>query len=403
MPLENSPMKADILVVDDTPANLKLLVRILSENGYKARPAPNGRLALEGARAEAPDLILLDINMPEMSGFTVCESLKKDPATADIPVIFISVRNDIDDKSQAFALGAVDYLTKPFNEREVLLRVETHIRLRRLNAELAEKNESLTREIEQREHLTQEMARREEQMRQAYKTEALNTLTGGLAHDFNNIFTVILGNLEMTLEDIPEDHLLRTNITEAFNACMRGRDIIHNLVRYTLSCMEHPVTFPAVPILSDAVNLIQSSKPPRVIIRTIVGEKDIAIKGVPSQIHRLIYHLCQNAIQALPEAGGEIRIALKKVIPDGPHAQILLSKSENEKAAELIVSDSGKGIAPEHMDRIFDPYFTTQEFGRGAGLGLTVVRGIVKAHGGIIEVDSTLGKGAAFRVLLPLA
>jgi len=130
--------RASILAVDDTPANLQVLAGMLKERGFKVRPVPSGRLALQAARREAPDLILLDINMPEMNGYEVCEQLKSDPKLRDIPVIFISALTEPLDKVKAFSMGGVDYLTKPFQMEELYARVETHLKLRRMQIELEE-------------------------------------------------------------------------------------------------------------------------------------------------------------------------------------------------------------------------------------------------------------------------
>lgn len=136
-----------ILVVDDTPASLRLLTQMLSERGYQVRPAPSGELALAAARAEAPDLILLDIRMPEMNGYEVCAQLKADAGTRDIPVIFISALDEIQDKVRAFSGGGVDYVTKPFQVEEVLARVQAHLALRQLQRELQEANRRMTQEL----------------------------------------------------------------------------------------------------------------------------------------------------------------------------------------------------------------------------------------------------------------
>jgi sigma-B regulation protein RsbU (phosphoserine phosphatase) len=135
--------KADILIVDDTPANLHLLSRMLAEQGYRARPVPDGPLALAAVQAESPDLILLDIRMPDMDGYQVCEHLKRDAETRDIPIIFISALDATQDKVRAFTVGGVDYVTKPFQCEEVLARVETHLALRRLTQQLQDANKQL--------------------------------------------------------------------------------------------------------------------------------------------------------------------------------------------------------------------------------------------------------------------
>jgi PleD family two-component response regulator len=132
----------NILVVDDTPANLRLLSEILTRQGYKVRPVPNGKLALSAAQRLPPDVILLDIMMPEMNGFEVCEQLKADERTRDIPVIFISALNDVLDKVKAFSIGGVDYISKPFQVEEVLARIKTHLEMGFLQKSLQDKNEN---------------------------------------------------------------------------------------------------------------------------------------------------------------------------------------------------------------------------------------------------------------------
>jgi len=150
-------LAGDILIVDDTPADLRLLADMLAEQGYRVRTAPDGSLALKSAQAIPPDLILLDIKMPDMNGYEVCEQLKADPRTHDIPIIFISVLDQTEDKVKAFTFGGVDYITKPFQGEEVLVRVETHLTLHMLqhqlaaaNVELQESNDRLKSEIEKR-------------------------------------------------------------------------------------------------------------------------------------------------------------------------------------------------------------------------------------------------------------
>lgn len=141
------PLKGDIMVVDDTPANLRLLSQMLAEEGYRVRPVPDGALALTAVQAEPPDLILLDVRMPGMSGYEVCELLKADSQTHDIPVIFISALDAIQDKVRAFAVGGEDYVTKPFHVEEVLARVGTHLALRNLQRQLQDANRKMAQEL----------------------------------------------------------------------------------------------------------------------------------------------------------------------------------------------------------------------------------------------------------------
>ena len=195
---EESQYKGDILVVDDTPANLRLLVGLLTEKGYKVRATPNGKLALSGVRLAPPDLILLDIMMPEIDGYEVCANLKADEQTRDIPVIFISAINEIMDKVKAFGVGGVDYITKPFHVEEVIARVETHLALRCLQKSLQEKNEDLAKTLTQ-------LQKTQDQLVQSEKMAALGQLVAGIAHEVNTPLGAIRSSVENIAEFLTED------------------------------------------------------------------------------------------------------------------------------------------------------------------------------------------------------
>jgi two-component system, NtrC family, nitrogen regulation sensor histidine kinase GlnL len=170
----DTPRKASILIVDDTPANLQLLARMLKEQGYEARPVPSGKLALQAARSNPPDLILLDVNMPEMNGFEMCGELKKDQQLSDIPVIFISGNNETFDKVKAFASGGVDYVTKPFQLEEIQARMESHLKIRRLQLELDRNNKQLQHRVQEQ---VQEISEAQKAVLEAKTEETLESGT----------------------------------------------------------------------------------------------------------------------------------------------------------------------------------------------------------------------------------
>lgn len=191
--------KGNILVVDDTPANLRLLVDLLKENGYQVRPVPNGNLALASVKALPPDLILLDIMMPEIDGYEVCRRLKADELTQDIPVIFISAINEVLDKVKAFNVGGVDYITKPFQVEEVLARVSSHLAIIFLQRSLKKKNEEVTQTLI-------ELQKTQSQLVQAEKMAALGQLIAGIAHEINTPLGAIRSSGE-NLAEFFELHL----------------------------------------------------------------------------------------------------------------------------------------------------------------------------------------------------
>jgi two-component system, NtrC family, sensor kinase len=181
--------KGNILVVDDTPENLRLLSGILSEKGYQVRPVPNGKLALSAAQNIPPDLVLLDIMMPEIDGYEVCQQLKASEVTKNIPVIFLSAINDVMDKVKAFTVGGVDYITKPFQVEEVLARIETHLKICSLQNSLQEKNQDLATAIDQ-------LQAAQEHLIQSEKMAALGQLIAGIAHEINTPLGIIGSSID---------------------------------------------------------------------------------------------------------------------------------------------------------------------------------------------------------------
>lgn len=196
-----SQPQMNILVVDDTPDSLRLLVGILSEQGYKVRAAPNGRLALSAAQTMPPDLILLDINMPEMDGYEVCKCLKADDRTSHIPVIFLSAWSDVFDKVKAFAVGGVDYITKPFQIEEAIARIKTHLTICSLQTKLQQKNEDLT-------HTLNQLKTTQNQLIQAEKMAALGQLVANVAHEINTPLGAIRSSAEIV------NHVLTQNLEQ---------------------------------------------------------------------------------------------------------------------------------------------------------------------------------------------
>ena len=212
--------QGQIAVVDDTAANLYLLCNLLEDAGYDVRSFPRGKLALEGIASSVPDLVLLDIHMPEINGYEVCEKLKADELTQNIPVIFISALNEIFDKVKAFQVGGVDYISKPFQSEEVLARVSTHVSLYQMKKKLQETNviqgEKLAEQNSQLLQLNQSLERANQALQKNYeklqktqlqlvKTEKMSTLgnlLAGVAHEINNPLSFLQGNLRYALEYI---------------------------------------------------------------------------------------------------------------------------------------------------------------------------------------------------------
>jgi len=246
-----------------------------------------------------------------------------------------------------------------------------------------------------------ESKRLQAQLLQSQKMESIGTLTGGVAHDFNNILYMITGNAELALEDIPEWNPVHNNLKEIKAAGLRAAGIVNQLLNFSRKTDLKLKPIGAITVIKDALKFIRSTIPATVQIRKHLPDRDITILADPTQIHQVVMNLCTNASQAMEETGGilEINVEKETLTEDSAGSYPGLTAGEYIK---ITVSDTGPGIDTEIIDRIFDPYFTTKEFGKGSGMGLTVVHGIVKNHGGAITVDSEPEKGATFTILFPV-
>jgi len=358
-----------ILIVDDVPANLDLLSGILKERGYEPRPVPSGKLALLAARADPPDLILLDIRMPEMSGFEVCERLKADAALKDIPVIFITAMTDTADKVKSFSLGAVDYVTKPFQVEEVCARVAAHLELRRSKRELQRSYDRL-REL-----------------------EALrDSLVHMIVHDMRSPMMVVLGNLEMT-EDEPLTPDAADSIREAAISAGTVLEMINSLL--DVSKMEAgllKLEYSQVNIrelATAAIRRIEPLRGKRRLCLSPVAETD-TFAGDVQLIRRMLQNLIGNAIQFTDKETGSITVGIEITAKD---------------RVRVSVADNGPGIPGKYHERIFDKFSQVathkQSRAHSTGLGLTFCKLAAEAHGGRIGLESDVGKGSTFWFELP--
>lgn len=436
----------DILVVDDTPANLLLLTRILTDHGYHVRPASDGALALQSVAAKAPDLILLDVKMPDMDGLEVCRRLKSDAHSREIPVLFISALGENAEKVEGFRAGGLDYIVKPFNPEEVLARVGTHLRLSELvkrleqtvgklrdaNAELSSEikrrkraeealraaNEDLEIRVAQRtaelkhaneqvqhelvEHMRaeEEKIQLEKKLLQSHKMEAIGALAGGIAHDFNNILYPIIGMSEMLLEDLPAGSPEYENMEIIFKAGWRAGDLVKQILSFSRQSEHQKIPVRIQHVLKEVLKLTRSTIPSDIEISQSIQADCGLIMADPTQLHQIAMNLITNAYHAVEASGGRISIELKQSFLTGK--EWMGSSLEPGEYARIIVSDTGCGIDPAVMGKIFEPYFTTKGAGKGTGLGLSVVHGIALELGGDIRVYSEPGKGSTFNVYLPL-
>ena len=240
----------------------------------------------------------------------------------------------------------------------------------------------------------------ETQLQQALKMESIGTLTGGIAHDFNNILGIIIGNTELAMDDVPEWNPAHFNLKEIKTASMRAKNIVRQLLTFSRKTDQELKPIKIIPIIKDSLKFLRATIPTSIDIRQDIRATDDTVLADPTQIHQIMMNLCTNASHAV-ETGGTIEVGIENIVLDEDSA-VLYPDLIPGNYVKVTVSDTGQGIAPEATGRIFDPYFTTKEVGKGTGMGLSVVHGIVKSHGGAIIVESELGKGTTFSVLFPV-
>lgn len=240
----------------------------------------------------------------------------------------------------------------------------------------------------------------EAQIVQSHKVEAIGTLAGGIAHDFNNILGIVLGNTELAMDDVPHWNPATLNLEEIKKACLRAKDVVTQILSFSRKSdiMHKPLNMASA--VSESMKLLRASIPTSIHMRQDIPNDISNITGDPTQIQQIMINLCTNAVHSMDNGAGLLEVTLENRMIDKNTASRDFKVNPGPHV-ELRVRDTGKGMAPEIMKRIFDPYFTTKDVGKGTGLGLSVVHGIVKSHGGEIFVESIPGKGSTFRILFP--
>ncbi len=293
--------------------------------------------------------------------------------------------------------GRLLYLEKPFRPQELRQLATSLCSKWKSEGLLQNLTQSLTQTVEQRISQTREL---EQQLRQSQKMEALGTLAGGIAHDFNNILGVILGYAEIIRDTSDADENLKRRVDEIILAGGRARDLVNQILNFSRQGPQEMQPLHLAPLVEESLTLLRPSLPEQIRLTTIVQTDNDQVAADPTQMHQVLLNLCTNAIQAMTESGGELTISLDDI----PEHETLPSGLDGPGwYVRLSVADTGPGIKPDVLERIFDPFFTTKRPNEGTGLGLSVVHGILKTHGGAIEAKSELGKGTVFYVYLPRA
>lgn len=381
---------ADILIVDDTPENLRLLSSMLEEQGYKVRKATNGKRAIKAVEAQLPDLILLDIMMPEMNGYQVAEYFKKTLHSSEIPIIFLSALSNTLDKVMAFDVGGVDYITKPFQVQEVLVRVRTQITLRQQQKQLVEQNKQLQQEILERQKVE----------------AALRVYIHAVSHDLRNPVTGMLMVLKNFLEEVSPNLTeipISTSILDRMaNSCDRQLNLINSLVEtsdvglqgITVNCQPLDLQEFTQKILEEWQPIFEQSQ---VHVENLVTSPLPLVQGDYHQLWRVFDNLFSNAIKYNPP-GLTLTLSAKLL------SQKLSQKKSQPEYIYYTISDDGVGMNSEEAEKLFELYQRGKGVGKiqGLGLGLYLCRQIIMAHGGKIGVKTQPNKGASFWFTLPV-
>lgn len=485
-----------ILFVDDDASNRHLLGVLFRDAGYRVLEASTGAEALEVAHAQRPDLIVLDVNLPDVSGFEVCHRLRADPLTRSLSILHLSaVFVGSDDRTQGLEGGADGYLTKPVEPRELLATARALLRVRaaeenarraaqqwrttfdaisdplclldheehvlRCNRALAEllglpfskivrrslseaarerlsADEALAltaavrevghdgreltlagrcfhvacdhvheahsaldagkvvilADVTQRRHL-------EEQLRQSQRLEAVGRLAGGIAQDFNNLLTAILGNASLLMRGLEPSQPDRALVATIERAAWRAADLTRQLLGFSRQALLWLQTVDAGALLGEVAAEIERRKPAGVALTVSRGAELWPVRADPAQLAQVLTTLCGTGLEAMPE-GGRLTLSVSNELLEASVAGQDLEARAGE-FVRVVVEDTGTGIPAEMLDKIFDPFATTKPMGRGGGLGLAMVYGIVKQHQGWIHCRSAVGRGTRFEIYLPRA
>ncbi len=422
-----------ILLVDDSPTNLKVLSEALHGQGWKTLMATDGESAIEQAEYAQPDLILLDVMMPGIDGFETCLRLKAHATLNTIPVIFMTALSEADYKVKGLELGAVDYITKPFQQTEVIARAKLHLQLsflhQSLEQQVHDRTSALSRSLEQLQHAQLQLVQNE-------KMAMLGQLVAGIGHEINNPINFISGNLspiehyiqdlfqvleayQATLPDANESILdllktvdldyIRADLPKAIQSMQDGvarlQGISAALRTFARSDSDEKVRFEIHDGIESTLMLLQhrlkaSEQVPEVqVVRQYSTLPPV--RCYPGPLNQVFMNLVANALDAFEDMNQGRSYAEIKANPNILTIATAVDSDQNQ--VTIRVQDNALGMSSEVQARIFKESFTTKPVGKGTGLGLAISRQIVvDKHGGDLSCRSSIGKGTTFLITLPL-
>ncbi len=421
----------NILLVDDNPTNLKVLFEAIGGYGWKALMATDGESAIEQAEYAQPDLILLDVMMPGIDGFETCRRLKANPITENIPIIFMTALSETTDKVKGLEIGAVDYITKPFQKEEVIARLKLHLKLSLLTRNLEQQVEQRTAELTQS---VGQLQQTQLQLIQSEKMSTLGQLVAGIGHEINNPIGFIGGScgnieeyindifsliklqqekladsddreIEELIEEIDLEYLME-DLPKLMNSMRQGitrlKDISLSLRTFARTDIAHQVEYQIHEGLDSTLMLLKhrlkdiGNRPQIDIIKNYNELPPITC--YPGQLNQVFMNIIANAIDAFDDlhSADDSTTNLPYTIT------IATSVDSTQNTVLICIEDNALGMTPEVQSRIFEQSFTTKPVGKGTGLGLAISHQIiVDKHSGKIDCFSTAGKGTKFIITLP--
>ena len=383
-----------ILAVDDTPENLGVLFDYLDQFGFTVLLVQNGVNALKQAEESLPDLILLDIMMPDLNGFEVCERLKANEITKDIPVIFMTALSDTVDKVRGFAVGGVDYITKPLQHEEVVERVRTHTTIRRLQRELLEKNTILQQYVELLAEKNTELDEKNAQLEEVNASK--DRFFSIISHDLRSPFVGLLGLTQLISEEFENysREKIHSIITKLYKSTENLYALIENLLTWSrlqrgmIECQPQPIIMRTAVQRTMAV-LTSNAEQKAIELRNVIAPEAVGYMDM-KMLDTVLRNLISNALKFTRSNGS-----------------ITVSAEEHDGMLTIAVADTGIGLGPEHVPKLFqiDSKFTRTGTAneRGTGLGLILCKEFVERNGGTIRVESEEGVGTTFFFTAPTA
>ncbi|MBW4442637.1 MAG: response regulator [Plectolyngbya sp. WJT66-NPBG17] len=427
-----------ILIVENNAINARILADVLEAAGYRTLATKSGEDAIDKLTEVAPDLILLAVMLPGMDGFEICDRIKSSPKTQEIPIIFITARSDAEDKVKGLNFGAVDYITKPFQQEEVLARVQVHLKLRQRTQQLKDLNDRLEQRVDER---TDQLSRSLNELQAAQlkliqqeKMSTLGQLVAGIGHEINNPLNSITGNLahaEQYVQDLLS-HLrlyhryypdpiaeivqdaeeidlpfLSTDLLQLLNTLQVAADriahISESLRTFSRADSENTIALQIQDGLDSTLLLLQhrikanSHRPAIQITRDYAELPRVAC--YPGQLNQVFMNLLANAIDAIEESNRGKNYA---EIVACPNEIRVITELKSDKVT-IRIRDNGVGMSQAVQQEMFKPSFTTKPVGKGTGLGLAIAyQIIVEKHQGSLICNSAPGEGTEFTIELPL-